>query len=82
MSMVDIYLMHALLRAVSVGTRLILVGDIHQLPSVGPGCVLKDLIASGAYHMVMLEKIFRQASQSDIIVNAHKIQPGRTGCAG
>ncbi len=76
MSMVDIYLMHALLRAVSVGTRLILVGDIHQLPSVGPGCVLKDLIASGAYHMVMLEKIFRQASQSDIIVNAHKINRG------
>lgn len=76
MSMVDIFLMHALLRAVSVGTRLILAGDINQLPSVGPGCVLKDMIASGAYPVVMLEKIFRQASQSDIIVNAHKINRG------
>lgn len=76
MSMVDIFLMHALLRAVSVGTRLILAGDINQLPSVGPGCVLKDMIASGVYHTVMLEKIFRQASQSDIIVNAHKINRG------
>lgn len=76
MSMVDICLMHALLRAVSVGTRLILVGDIHQLPSVGPGCVLKDMILSKAYPVVMLEKIFRQASQSDIIVNAHKINRG------
>lgn len=76
MSMVDIFLMHALLRAVSVGTRLILVGDINQLPSVGPGCVLKDMIRSGEYHVVMLTKIFRQASQSDIIVNAHKINRG------
>ena len=76
MSMVDIFLMHSLLRAVSVGTRLILVGDINQLPSVGPGCVLKDLIYGGAYHVVMLEKIFRQASESDIIVNAHKINRG------
>lgn len=76
MSMVDIFLMHALLQAVSVGTRLILVGDINQLPSVGPGCVLKDMIHSGAFHVVMLQKIFRQASQSDIIVNAHKINRG------
>lgn len=76
MSMVDIFLMHALLRAVCAGTRLILVGDIYQLPSVGPGCVLKDMIQSGAYPVVMLEKIFRQASQSDIIVNAHKINRG------
>lgn len=76
MSMVDIFLMHALLRAVSVGTRLILVGDINQLPSVGPGCVLKDMIRSEEYHVVMLKKIFRQASQSDIIVNAHKINRG------
>lgn len=76
MSMVDIFLMHALLRAVSVGTRLILVGDINQLPSVGPGCVLKDMIRSGAFPVVMLQKIFRQASQSDIIVNAHKINRG------
>ena len=74
--MVDIFLMHALLRAVSVGTRLILVGDINQLPSVGPGCVLKDMIRSEAYPMVMLTRIFRQASQSDIIVNAHKINRG------
>ena len=76
MSMVDVFLMHALLRAVSPGTRLILVGDINQLPSVGPGCVLKDMIHSEAFHVVMLTKIFRQASQSDIIVNAHKINRG------
>jgi exodeoxyribonuclease V alpha subunit len=76
MSMVDIFLMHALLKAVSVGTRLILVGDINQLPSVGAGCVLKDMIRSEAYPVVMLQKIFRQASQSDIIVNAHKINRG------
>ncbi|MBR5509656.1 MAG: ATP-dependent RecD-like DNA helicase [Lachnospiraceae bacterium] len=76
MSMVDIFLMNALLRAVSVGTRLILVGDINQLPSVGPGCVLKDMIRSQAFPVVMLQKIFRQASQSDIIVNAHKINRG------
>ncbi len=76
MSMVDISLMYALLKAVSVGTRLILVGDINQLPSVGPGCVLKDIICAGRYPVVMLEKIFRQASESDIIVNAHKINRG------
>ncbi len=76
MSMTDIFLMHALLRAVSVGTRLILVGDINQLPSVGPGCVLKDIIRAGTYPVVKLQKIFRQASQSDIIVNAHKINRG------
>ncbi len=75
-SMVDIFLMHALLKAVSVGTRLILVGDIDQLPSVGPGCVLKDMIRSEAYHVVKLTKIFRQASQSDIILNAHRINRG------
>jgi len=76
MSMVDLFLMHALLCAVSVGTRLILAGDVNQLPSVGPGCVLKDMIRSGFYPMVKLEKVFRQASQSDIIVNAHKINRG------
>ncbi len=76
MSMVDIYLMHALLRAVSVGTRLILVGDTNQLPSVGPGCVLKDMIRSEAFPVVRLTRIFRQASQSDIIVNAHRINKG------
>ncbi len=74
MSMVDIFLMNALLKAVSVGTRLILVGDINQLPSVGPGCVLKDIIRAGSCPVVQLTRIFRQASQSDIIVNAHKIK--------
>lgn len=76
MSMVDISLMNSLLKAVAVGTRLILVGDVNQLPSVGPGSVLKDIIASKACNVVMLNKIFRQASTSDIIVNAHKINQG------
>lgn len=76
MSMVDIYLMHALLRAVNPGTRLILVGDTNQLPSVGPGNVLRDLIASKAFNVVQLTRIFRQATESDIIVNAHKINDG------
>lgn len=76
MSMVDITLMNSLLKAVAAGTRLILVGDINQLPSVGPGSVLKDIIESGACDVVMLTKIFRQASTSDIIVNAHKINRG------
>lgn len=76
MSMVDIYLMHSLLAAISVGTRLILVGDVNQLPSVGPGSVLKDMIKSGVFRVVELTKIFRQASQSDIVVNAHKINRG------
>ena len=76
MSMVDISLMNALLKAVSVGTRLILVGDVNQLPSVGPGNVLKDIIDSGAFNVVRLTKIFRQAAESDIIVNAHKINAG------
>lgn len=76
MSMVDISLMHSLLKAVPVGTRLILVGDVNQLPSVGPGNVLKDIIASRCFNVVMLTKIFRQAAASDIIVNAHKINKG------
>ena len=76
LSMVDITLMNSLLKAVAAGTRLILVGDINQLPSVGPGSVLKDIIESGACNVVMLTKIFRQASTSDIIVNAHKINRG------
>lgn len=76
MSMVDISLMHALLKAVAVGTRLILVGDVNQLPSVGPGSVLRDIIRSHECNVVMLTKIFRQASTSDIIVNAHKINQG------
>ena len=78
MSMVDLPLMHALLRAIMPGTRLILVGDCHQLPSVGPGSVLKDLIASECFPVVMLTKIFRQAQESDIVVNAHKINRGET----
>ena len=75
-SMVDIFLMHALLCAIPAGTRLILVGDTDQLPSVGPGCVLKDMIRSGCFSTICLEKIFRQAAKSDIIVNAHKINKG------
>ena len=76
MSMVDLYLMHALLSAVVQGTRLILVGDVDQLPSVGPGSVLKDIISSERFHVVTLTKIFRQAGESDIIMNAHKINAG------
>ncbi len=72
-SMVDIGLFHALLKAVSVGTRLILVGDTNQLPSVGPGNVLKDMIASDCFNVVVLHQIYRQALGSDIIVNAHKM---------
>ncbi|GAA0272713.1 ATP-dependent RecD-like DNA helicase [Muricomes sp. OA1] len=76
MSMVDLPLMHALLSAVVEGTRLILVGDVNQLPSVGPGSVLKDIIASDSFPVVTLTKIFRQAGESDIVVNAHKINAG------
>ncbi|MCR5686151.1 MAG: ATP-dependent RecD-like DNA helicase [Lachnospiraceae bacterium] len=76
MSMVDISLMNALLKAVSVGTRLILVGDVNQLPSVGPGNVLKDIINSGAFSVTTLNTIFRQDFASDIIVNAHRINAG------
>lgn len=76
MSMVDINLMHSLLLAVTAGTRLILVGDENQLPSVGPGNVLRDIIRSREFSVVELKKIFRQASESDIVVNAHKINRG------
>jgi len=76
MSMVDIQLFQALLKAILPGTRLILVGDVDQLPSVGPGQVLRDLMNSEAFPMVTLEKIFRQASESDIVVNAHRINKG------
>ena len=76
MSMVDIHLFKALLSAVSVGTRLVLVGDVDQLPSVGPGQVLRDLIESNAFPVVMLKRVFRQAGESDIVVNAHKINRG------
>lgn len=77
MSMVDLPLMHALLSAIVPGTRLILVGDINQLPSVGPGKVLKDIIDSKVFRVVMLTKIFRQAQESDIVMNAHKINAGQ-----
>lgn len=76
MSMVDIHLFQALLKAVLPGTRLIMAGDINQLPSVGPGQVLRDLIDSGRFPVVMLQKIFRQAEESDIVVNAHRINEG------
>ena len=76
MSMVDLPLMHALLSAVVPGTRLVLVGDVDQLPSVGPGSVLKDIITSGCFPVVTLTRIFRQAGESDIVVNAHKINAG------
>ncbi len=78
MSMVDITLMNSLLKAIAPATRLVLVGDINQLPSVGPGSVLKDMIDAGVYQVVRLTKIFRQASQSDIIVNAHRINRGES----
>ncbi len=76
MSMVDIYLMNALLRALVPGTRLIMVGDVNQLPSVGPGNVLKDIIQSRFCNVVKLDKIFRQAAESEIILNAHRINNG------
>lgn len=77
MSMVDIYLMHSLLRALVAGTRLVLVGDANQLPSVGPGSVLKDMIESDAFTVVRLTKIFRQAALSNIVMNAHMINEGK-----
>ena len=76
MSMVDLPLMNSLLKAINPGTRLILVGDVNQLPSVGPGRVLKDIITSGQLPVVELTEIFRQAKESDIIVNAHRINRG------
>lgn len=77
MSMVDIFLFQSLLKAVPVGARLIMVGDVNQLPSVGPGQVLSDLIKSRAFQTVTLEKIFRQAQESDIVLNAHRIHAGQ-----
>lgn len=76
MSMVDIFLFQSLLKAIPVGTRLIMVGDVNQLPSVGPGQVLADLMKSHAFQTVTLEKIFRQAQESDIVLNAHRIHAG------
>lgn len=74
--MVDIILMYNLLRAIKLGTRVILVGDSDQLPSVGAGNVLKDMINSNIINVVKLNEIFRQAQESMIIVNAHKINNG------
>ena len=76
MSMGDIFLMNALLKAIHRGTRLIMVGDANQLPSVGAGNVLRDIIASGVIRTIQLRHIFRQAAASDIVVNAHKINEG------
>ena len=76
MSMVDSYIFHSLLKAITYGTRLILVGDINQLPSVGAGNVLKDIISSGCFPVTTLSKIFRQDEGSDIIYNAHRINHG------
>lgn len=76
MSMIDISLMNALLKAILPGTRLVLVGDVNQLPSVGPGNVLKDIIASHCFNVVKLTKIFRQALESAIVINAHRINDG------
>lgn len=77
MSMVDLFLMHSLLKAIMPGTRLILVGDADQLPSVGPGSVLNDIIKSQCFNVVKLSKIFRQEGESGIVVNAHKINNGK-----
>lgn len=77
MSMIDIHLFKALLSAISIGTRLIMVGDVDQLPSVGPGQVLRDIIDSNAFSTVILKRIFRQSEESDIVVNAHKINNGQ-----
>jgi len=76
-SMIDISLFHALVVALTPRAQLILVGDIDQLPSVGPGCVLDDVIASGAAAVVRLTEIFRQAASSAIVVNAHRVNSGR-----
>ncbi|MCD7725467.1 MAG: ATP-dependent RecD-like DNA helicase [Clostridiales bacterium] len=77
MSMVDIFLFQALLQALTVGTRLIMVGDVNQLPSVGAGQVLRDLLQSESFPVVILDKIFRQAKESDIVWNAHRIYAGQ-----
>ena len=76
-SMVDVVLMHQLLRAIPHDAAVLLVGDVDQLPSVGPGAVLADIIASGCIPTVTLTEIFRQAASSQIIVNAHRINRGQ-----
>lgn len=78
MSMVDIFLMNYLCRAIYNGTKLVLVGDTDQLPSVGPGNVLKDIIESEAITTITLNKIFRQAAQSKIIMNSHRVNDGQS----
>lgn len=78
MSMVDVFLMQALLKAIPIETRLVMVGDVNQLPSVGPGNVLRDIIASDCFSTVKLEHIFRQAEESDIVMNAHKVHHGES----
>ena len=77
MSMVDMFLMNYLLKAIYQSTKLILVGDSDQLPSVGPGNVLEDLIKSGKIETIHLDKVFRQAARSNIIVNAHRVNDGQ-----
>ena len=78
MSMVDLFLMNYIVKAVYLGTKLIFVGDVNQLPSVGPGSILKDLIDSQMFATVALDKIFRQAAKSKIIVNSHNVNKGIT----
>ena len=76
MSMVDIFLMNYLVKALYQGTKLVLVGDVDQLPSVGPGSILKDMIASEKIETITLNKIFRQAAKSKIILNSHRVNEG------
>jgi len=81
-SMIDVFLMHAILRAMPKRGHLVLIGDVDQLPSVGPGNILGDLIDSGIIEVVALKEIFRQAQDSQIIVNAHKINNGEFPTSG
>ena len=76
-SMLDLFLAYSLLKAVPLDAQLLLVGDIDQLPSVGPGNVLRDLIASEQVPVVRLRKVFRQAALSEIVSNAHRINSGQ-----
>ena len=76
MSMVDIFLMNYIVKAVYMGTKIVFVGDVNQLPSVGPGAILKDLIESEMFATTSLDKIFRQAAKSKIIVNSHDVNKG------
>ena len=77
MSMVDLFLMNYLVKAIYQGTKLVLVGDVDQLPSVGPGSILKDIINSEKITMIKLDKIFRQAAKSKIVQNAHRVNNGQ-----